>query len=217
MGLDRNNRRFLEFAKNQWGVDFSETATLGHQEFHEPVIDVGMKYADDYLHFVLGAQRVASFDASDYEGATYIHDFNKPINLEQYGRFTAVIDAGSLEHIFNFPQAISNCMDMVAEGGHLLIMTPANNLCGHGFYQFSPELFYRVLSQWNGFKIQDMFSAELPEANWNTIPDPEVVGYRVGVQSSKPTVLLVLAKKLVSVPLSLNHLQQSDYAVAWRT
>ena len=26
-------------------------------------------------------------------------------------------------------------------GGDVYICTPANNLCGHGFYQFSPEFF----------------------------------------------------------------------------
>jgi len=36
------------------------------------------------------------------------------------------------------------------------IHTPASNLCGHGFYQFSPELFYRALNATNGFEVERM-------------------------------------------------------------
>jgi 2-polyprenyl-3-methyl-5-hydroxy-6-metoxy-1,4-benzoquinol methylase len=57
-----------------------------------------------------------------------------------------VFDGGTLEHIFDYPTAIKNCMKMVKPGGHLLLTTPANNWFGHGFYQFSPELFYSFVS-----------------------------------------------------------------------
>jgi len=43
------------------------------------------------------------------------------------GAYTTVIDGGSLEHVFNFPQAIANCMNMVAVGGHFIGLSPANN------------------------------------------------------------------------------------------
>jgi hypothetical protein len=33
-------------------------------------------------------------------------------------------------------------------------VTPANNQMGHGFYQFSPELFFRVFSQENGYLLR---------------------------------------------------------------
>ena len=66
-------------------------------------------------------------------------------------KYTLVIDGGCLEHIFNFPVAIKNCMEMLQEGGHFIGITPANNLMGHGFYQFSPELYFRIFSKENGF------------------------------------------------------------------
>ena len=55
-----------------------------------------------------------------------------------------VIDGGLLEHVFDFPTAIRNCMRMVRQGGHLILNLPVNNFPGHGFYRFSPELVFRV-------------------------------------------------------------------------
>jgi hypothetical protein len=47
-----------------------------------------------------------------------------------------VIETGSLDHIFNFPVAISNLMQMTRVGGSVFLTTVANNLCGHGFSGF---------------------------------------------------------------------------------
>ena len=68
--------------------------------------------------------------------------------MERAGQFDVVYDGGTLEHVFNFPVALRNAMELLRPGGRLFtIHTCANNLCGHGFYQFSRELFYRTLSQ----------------------------------------------------------------------
>src|SRR5689334_7760613 len=92
-----------------------------------------------FLAGYLGAKECVSIDYSDYEGATVTHDMNLPIGREHWNGYDAVIDAGSLEHIFHFATALSNMMRMTKVGGRVFITTPANNLCGHGFYQFSPE------------------------------------------------------------------------------
>jgi len=171
MALDADGSRFLLYAKSQ-GVDFSRTAMIGRQrlwidpqvrenlrdvlarnlaDFGYGNVDLGRLlaeadgYAEPFLR-LLGCTDASSFDASSYERATHIHDFNLPIDPQFKGRFTAVIDAGTLEHIFNFPVAIRNCMEMLTVGGHFLGITPANNACGHGFYQFSPDLYFRVFS-----------------------------------------------------------------------
>ncbi|HTE59068.1 MAG TPA: hypothetical protein VK631_01880, partial [Solirubrobacteraceae bacterium] len=113
-------------------------------------------FAEPVLH-AMGAQRVDSLDISPFEGATVIHDLNQPLG-EPPRRFTAVIDGGSLEHVFNFPVAIRTCMELVEPGGSLVVMVPANNEIGHGFYQFSPELFYRVAQ--HGFDVLQMLLVE---------------------------------------------------------
>ena len=61
---------------------------------------------------------------------------NQPLSADLEEAFTAVVDCGSLEHVFDFPAAVRNCMRMVAVDGHSLSVTPADNWAGHGFYQF---------------------------------------------------------------------------------
>ena len=61
-------------------------------------------------------------------------------------QFDLVFDGGTLEHVFNFSTALKNCMHMVKPHGRFVSVTLPNNWCGHGFYQFSPELFFRALT-----------------------------------------------------------------------
>ena len=100
-------------------------------------------YAEKFFQ-ILGASHITSFDKSDYQVATCLHDMNAPIEGSLKNRFSVVLDSGTLEHVFNFPQAIRNCMEMVKVGGHFIQITVANDFIGHGFYQFTPELMYRV-------------------------------------------------------------------------
>ena len=52
-------------------------------------------------------------------------------------------------------------MEMVKRGGHFIGVTTLNNFCGHGFYQFSPELYYRVFAPGNGFEVVKMYVCEV--------------------------------------------------------
>lgn len=69
---------------------------------------------------------------------------NREIPGDFIEKYSMVLDGGSLEHVFNFPVAVRNCMQMLQVGGHYLAITPANNFMGHGFYQFSPELYFSI-------------------------------------------------------------------------
>jgi hypothetical protein len=192
VGLNIDGTRSLMYAKTQ-GVCFSRTAMIGRPELHlsadalrTNLLDFGYFAAasehDDLINkaggfaepllTALGAIEICSFDASDYEGASNVHDFNFPIDESVKNRFTAVIDGGTLEHIFNFPVAIKNCMELVAVGGHFIGITPTNNWLGHGFYQFGPELFFRIFSVANGFRIVRMIMFEnRAGAEWFEVAD----------------------------------------------
>ena len=146
-----------------------------------------------------------------------MHDMNNPIPDSLKSAFSAVIDAGTLEHVFNFPVALKNCMEMVQEGGHLLLMTPANNFMGHGFYQFSPELFFRVLSADNGYEVVRAIVCETsPDAPWYEVVDPALAGRRVEMLSSAPMYLLIQARGAGNAVVFEVTPQQSDYAVLWQ-
>lgn len=161
----------------------------------------------------LGAQSVDSMDKSDFEGATLLHDMNLPIPNNYKERFSVVCDGGTLEHIFNFPVAIKNAMEMVKVGGHLIIQTPTNNWSGHGFYQFSPELYFRVLSEQNGFRLKRMVVFEWGVNKWYEVADPAIVRSRVYVVNSCRASLLILAERLAVAAINHTPPQQSDYAL----
>jgi len=172
-------------------------------------------FAEPLFH-LLGAQRVRSLDASDYEHATDIVDLNAPIDESYKSIFSVVIDSGSLEHVFNFPVAIKSCMQMVEPGGHFIGVVPGNNFLGHGFYQFSPELFYRIFTQANGFAVIKMFVFEdRAGATWFEVADPDRVKRRVELTNSRPTYLAVIAKKVRGAEIFATGVYQSDYVTLW--
>ncbi|MBX3291372.1 MAG: hypothetical protein KF881_00610 [Acidobacteria bacterium] len=235
MALDVNGVRFLLLAE-KLGVSFGRTAMIGRQELSvdagglaselrrfgrvdadpEAIIETGGGYAESFLE-LLGAQSSVSFDASDYEGASHVHDMNTVIGEEHRRRYSAVIDGGTLEHVFDFPTAIKNCMSMVEVGGHYLAITPTNNYSGHGFYQFSPELYFRVFSPANGFEVVRMMAfEETSDPKWYDVADPDAVRSRVTIINSVPTLLLLIAKKTSEADVFRTP-QQSDYLAAWNS
>ena len=233
MGLDINAVRFLIDARKR-GAEFGEVLTLGRQDlnvypskmaqvlaghgFSSALFQSGDKalYAEPCF-LSLGARKVSSMDFSDFEGANFVHDLNKPVGPELKERFDLVYDGGTLEHVFNFPLALQNCMEMVKPGGHLFIHTIINSYCGHGFYQFSPELFYRALSSENGFEVCRMVLHRLgPYGRWYEVADPNTVRARVELISIFPMQLLVQAKRTRVTPLFAQAPQQSDYTPRWQ-
>lgn len=236
MAFDLQGIRFLLHARKR-GVAFAKVATLGRQTLlvsrteleslvpafpahapaqRESVLAAAGGFAEPLLQ-LLGAKAVTSFDVSDFEGASIRHDFNVPLPEEQAVRFDMVIDAGSLEHIFQFPVAMANLMRLVEPGGHLILITPTNHFSGHGFYQFSPELFYRVLAPENGFRIEQMLATELfPDSFWYEVPDPAAVRGRVILNSCCETYLCVLASRTHAGPIFGALPQQSDYSALWQ-
>jgi len=108
-------------------------------------------------------------------------------------------------------------MRMIEVGGHLLCCSPTNNYMGHGFYQFSPELYYRMLSPENGFQVVRMFAHEGNESDtWYDIPDPELLNRRVELNNSARTLLLILATRIDETPIFSKTPLQSDYVRVWK-
>ncbi len=182
-------------------------------------------YSDKLWVEFLNAKHVETLDYSDYEGASFTHDMNLPVPEHLHNKFDAVVDAGSLEHIFNFPTAVRNLMLMAKPGGNVFVTTVANNLCGHGFYQFSPELMYRIFSGENGFETPRVVlleavypSVELrPMRGAYHVIDPLQAGDRILLQNRKPVMIMVDAKKIRHVMPFERLPQQSDYVVTWNS
>lgn len=175
-------------------------------------------YAEKFLK-MLGATDIESIDGSGYEDATIVHDLNLPVPDNLHGKFDTVCDGGTLEHIFFFPQALKNCMQMVKVGGNLFCASPANNLGGHGFYQLSPDLFFQALSPENGFEIcQVVIQEKVYLGRSFSVQDTNALRARVEYQSNYvPLDILVWARKTRDVEVFSAPPVQADYKVAWDT
>lgn len=223
MGIDAHALHCLEYAR-QFG-DFGRTLTLGRQNiylktsllerrFGTALAWKNETYCENLLKRYFGASSVDSVDRSDYESASVIFDMNLPLpaGCQEYD---TVIDIGTTEHVFNISQALSNMIALCREGGQILHVSPANNFCGHGFWQFSPELFFSLYSAHNGFKDTEVFVASRKRTGtWYKVKKPRA-GQRVPLGSRDKLYVIcrtVLEKRQAGPALDV---QQSDYVAHW--
>jgi hypothetical protein len=235
MGITKNCAKFLSYATTK-GVSFSDTIMLGRQElfvtpseFRNNLSQFNISHAKlpesfqgqfaEPLFQALGSTVIDSMDISTFEKATVIHDLNLPIPETLKRKYTVVFDGGTLEHVFHFPQAIKNCMDMLQVNGHFISITPTNNQCGHGFYQFSPELFFSLFEAKHGFKIKMIaIGVDTPHTGlreWYEVASPHVVKRRVTLSNSLPTYLMIIAQKVGDTENVHLRPMQSDYQLIW--
>jgi hypothetical protein len=130
----------------------------------------------------LGFQTVSVLDVSAFEGADIIFDLNNcepPLDLE--GKFDVIIDHGTLEHVFHFPNAINNVFKMLKKQGRLIISAPSNNFFDHGFYMFQPTLFQDFFAA-NNWSIESIKVAQFTHEQ-ETEP-PFFVDYEPGLFDS---------------------------------
>ncbi|RJG01278.1 methyltransferase domain-containing protein [Noviherbaspirillum sedimenti] len=223
MGIDVHGLNLLMHAKKK--KLFGNTITIGRQGLHvkerlvKKLVDAepsykNQIYCEELLTEYFGATVVNSIDNSAYENATHIHDMNEPLPMSLHEKYDTVIDGGCLEHIYNAPQAFRNCSKFCKPGGQILHMLPANNFCGHGFWQFSPELFFSLYSKKNGYEETEVFIADLSDTQkWYQVKEPKN-GERVNVFSS--TALYVLVRTVLkNDEFSHAEVQQSDYLYEW--
>jgi hypothetical protein len=233
MGLDIWAVQLLCAAK-AIGVDFADVTMIGRQDFHPlspAMVDVlasalgirsslvaelnNNKYGEPFFA-LLGAARVSSIDVSAYEGATYVHDLNMALPDHLRGQFSLVFDGGSIEHIFNVPAALKGCMEMVRLGGHFAQVTVANNFMGHGFWQISPELIFRVFTPANGYRLEAVLLREVVQGGaWYSVRNPSEILRRVELRNDVPTYLCTIAKRISLEDIFVEPPQQSDFVAEW--
>ena len=221
MGIDIHALNFLRYiAKKR---KFGSVATIGRQSLLvsrrelASVLAIPWKdtdfglFSEELFKAHFGATSVDSYDYSDYEGATHVVDLGRPIVPEK--QYDTVIDCGTAEHIFDVPQVLKNLSGLCASGGQLVHVLPANNFCGHGFWQFSPELFFSLYSDASGYSETEVFLADLRDsAKWFAVRQPKD-WRRAEVISSGPVHVMCRTVRLgKAFP---ENIQQSDYIYRW--
>jgi len=140
------------------------------------------EYSEEILIKHLGASSVDSIDNSDFEKANIVHDMNEELKIIKK-RYDTIIDFGTSEHIFNINQNLRNISNLCKNGGRIVHCLPANNQCGHGFWQFSPELFFSLYDELNGYQSTKLYLIDSYDARnyWQIkkeLNSPEVMSVR---------------------------------------
>ena len=219
MALTFHTFKFLEKLKKN-NLSFGETLTIGRlnnllekEDFKLLNIQIDQNvYADELLKQHFNLLSLNALDYSSFEDADIIHDLNIPLENSNK-QFNTIIDFGTSEHVFNVTECLKNISNLCKINGHIVHCLPANNNCGHGFWQFSPELFFNIYDNSNGFDETEIFLINLfDKKNWYKI-NKQKIGERLELNSKEPLYLLVKTKKIGKN--LYQNINQSDYEQQW--
>jgi len=138
MGISRGASKLIASTLGESGPR-RRAITFGVQRVET---DDGREIHQDELFGRLGFGTVESIDYYPDEKPTHVLDLNLPVPADLRGQFDLVYDGGTMEHCFNAPQVMRNAASLAASNGLVIHHVPMNNWVDHGFYQFSPTLFF---------------------------------------------------------------------------
>lgn len=110
---------------------------------HRPEFAMKEYISRETLFENIGFSQVSALDYSDFENAEYVFDLNSsdmPGSLKE--KFDVVVNHGTMEHVFHIPNCLANMHQLLKVGGRVIHSSPSSNFLDHGFYMFSPTLFY---------------------------------------------------------------------------
>lgn len=130
------------------------------------------------------------FDFKKFRGIEQILDLNNPISPDMASEFDLVLDTGTLEHCFNVGVAFRNMCELVNVGGLILTASPLTKI-NHGFWNFSPCVYYDYFNQ-NNWKILTHYGLVKSQDGYKKIKLDGVGRYSVPPESLQ----FLLVKKL---------------------
>ena len=154
-----------------------------------------------YLFSLFGSDQVFSSDSSKYENSDLVIDLNNRVNNKLINKFDNIVDIGTLEHVFDTCSALENYIRMLKKGGYLLIAVPCSNMIDHGFYTFSPTLFYDYFTC-NNFKVLSSYLRESSPFIYeyrSKIYSYKKLGLEIPFISDRAVEFIILAKKIKNI------------------
>lgn len=169
----------------------------------------------------LGFGPMESMDFADYEGATHLHDLNRPAPRNLREKFDFIFDGGTIEHVFNVPQALETVYRMLKPGGRFVSANGMNGWPGHGMYQFNPELVWTFWQRACNCVVHECSALpKLPGGDYAEQPfeDPAISGRRIRMKGKigpgRTYLYYEVEKTEDSHPPTFAL--QSDYEVKWQ-
>src|ERR1035438_7105267 len=122
----------------------------------------------DFVHArtffgMMGLDGYVDLDCSAHDQPQILQDLNQPIPDDLAERFGLILDGGTVEHILDVRQGISNVQRMCKVGGWVIHLSPLSSCpdFDHGYLYPSPMLFHDVYAA-NGF---DQFHCTILQFN----------------------------------------------------
>ncbi|NVK14916.1 MAG: class I SAM-dependent methyltransferase [Rhodobacteraceae bacterium] len=170
----------------------------------------------------LGFGDMEAMDFSDYEGATLLHDLNRPVPAELEGQFSLIFDGGTLEHVFNVPMALETVFRMLKPGGRFVSANGFNGWPAHGIYQFNPELVWTFWGRNCGCIVHDCRGIHKRPRGGNyhiEFRDPAEAGKRMRLKGKIPEGRMYLYYEIEKTSTSAmkDLVLQSDYETKWHS
>lgn len=134
----------------------------------------------------LGFDRYVDFDL--YGEPVVRCDLSQPLAPEHVGAFDAAVDLGTIEHVIDPLQALTNLASMVCTGGRVLLLSPAKIELNHGYYTLTPQLIVeffaaagfapvttKLVSYWGDYDRRRPFVRVVsPYEGWRVLHEPGV-------------------------------------------
>lgn len=229
MGIKTSSARLMAHLKRAGEIDLRSVCMFGRQELcmteaqikalcrdYRDVLQSDFQretFCENFLK-ALGAEQIHSLDASDFEDADILCDLNQPVSEAYINQFSCILDGGTTEHVFSFPQAMENVIDMLTVGGYYVGMIPSNNWNGHGLYQLSPMLYMQLFCKENGMELKHLYLCNAFRSRTIRELQKRDITSRTELNGFSPVELYVVAQK-VKERTSPLVLQQGDYEQKW--
>jgi hypothetical protein len=160
MGLTLQLLPLLDAVASDGGIE-SPVWMLGSQQFPNDDAFMATWAAEQGYPTMASAPTVASLFRDRY-GAEYVDfdlneeaavrlDLTAPLDAARVGGAGAVIDLGTLEHVFDVRAAMETAHAMVRPGGTFVTVAPIT-WWEHGFFNFNPK-FFRAFASANGYEV----------------------------------------------------------------
>lgn len=169
----------------------------------------------------LGFGEIETMDFSDYEGAGIIHDLNMLPDETLENQFDFIFDGGTVEHVFNVPNALEGIFRMLRPGGRFVSANGLNGWYGHGMYQFNPELVWTFWGRACNCNVIDCRAIPIePDDEFSHVAfeDPALSGHRLWLKGKigpGRTYLYYEVEKTEASHLP-DFALQSDYETKWQ-
>jgi len=141
-----------------------------------------------------GATDVDAIDSDPNAGDAMKIDLNKPIDFND--NYSAVINHGTAEHVFNIANVFKVMHDACEVGGMMIHESPFTGWTSHGFYSLQPTLFFDVARE-NGYEMVLVATEHLRSrtfAEWKSHDD--ILAAKFCDQLSDHLMLFVAMRKV---------------------